>query len=111
MAKEKTKEIPKPDVSGIDYGNLTGDNWKSYKKIEESLLMHQHYDFEQVGARAINKKRFNEDTGVVEPYIAGIEVTSAKPLMLTRISARDARTLNDQVANTGKYFLISKTEK
>lgn len=111
MAKKNTTEFEMPDVSGIDYENLTGDNWKKYQEIETSLFMHQHYDFEQFTARPIRKFRVNEDTGEKEQYMAGIEVTGAKPKMRTRISARDARTMNVQIATNGLYYLLAKTPK
>lgn len=107
----KTKTLTMPDVSGINYENLTGDDWKKYQEVEAGLRMHDHYDFEQWGAKPIRKFRINEDTGVQEQYIAGMEITSAKPKMRTRVSARDARILNGQVAVNGLYMLLAKTVK
>lgn len=105
---KKITQLEMPDVSGIDYGNLTGDNWKNYQAIEAKLKMHQHYDFEQVGAKLEKEFGLDKKTGKPTQTAVGLVVTTAKPYMRTRISWRDAKTLNIQVDNNGRYMLLAK---
>ena len=104
-------------LDGIDYENLNGENFQAYEKITQGLILNQKYDFEMWKATSVIKKRFNEDTGGVDEYVAGIQLNGNKPIQTTRIKAKDALLLNSQVSraiadgNNSKYYLLAKPKK
>lgn len=118
MAKKQTPtELPNnhlKELIGIDYKNLTGEAFTKYHGIESSLFLREKYDFDVMKASSIEKKRFNEDTGKVEPYVSGIRILSETPIMRTRVKAGDAIEMNKQVSanafdhGNSKYYLLVK---
>lgn len=101
-------------LENIDYSNLNGEAFKNYMEIVNGLLLNTKYDWEMWKASSEQKKRFNEDTGKVDDYIAGIKLNGNKPIQTTRITLRDALQLNAQVshnqadAGNSKYLLLAK---
>lgn len=123
MSKQKTQSELEPnaglDLAGFDYTNLTGENFKKYREIESSLEYGKKYDFEVWNAGSKLKFGVDEDTGNKYQYLDGIILYAAKPIEVTRISALQAKELNNHVThltgneyrNTSKYLLLKKVSK
>jgi hypothetical protein len=106
----------------FDYNNLTGEEFKRYNELLESLCpvlgIKEHtfksFDFELYRAKPIFKERFPGLPNTPRDFI-GIELIEDKqPLFKTRITIRNARDLNSQIINAnhnsrwGKYYLLKK---
>ena len=115
--KQTTNESPNAkltDLLSLDYRKLEGNAFVKYHEIADGLFLRDKYDYEVWKAQAIEKKRFNEDTGKVDAYIAGIKLLAAEPIMRTRVKAGDAIEMNKQVSanpfdsGNSKYYLLAK---
>lgn len=121
MAKQKSTNEPNAglDLAGIDYTNLTGANFEAYKEIESRLEFGKKYDFEVWAASSVLKFKMNENTGEKYQVMSGIQLNGAKPIEVTRISALQAREINQHVTHlqgneyrgTSKYLLLKKPAK
>jgi hypothetical protein len=122
MAEKKTEvqEQKKPslpnddlDLSGFDYDNLTGESFKKYQELVNSLPGHENRDFVQYMASGVFKTILN-DNADKEVVLVGIKINNIKPVNFTRVPVNVVRNLNAQImdrnnpASNSRYFLLKK---
>ncbi|MDB5280702.1 MAG: hypothetical protein JWR61_5657 [Ferruginibacter sp.] len=112
----------------FDYANLVGDEFKRYlaelEALDPSLGFGPHSNdtfwFDKYMAKPVRKVRFEGMDGSPVDFI-GIQLRSLgdktryePPIVSTRISIKNARTLNEQIVNAhaiagyGNYYLLKK---
>jgi hypothetical protein len=116
--EEKLPEVPKLpndnlDLSGFDYDNLTGESFKKYLELVNSLPGHENRDFVQYMASGVFKVILN-DNADKEVVLVGIKINNIKPVNFTRVPVNVARNLNAQImdrnnpASNSRYYLLKK---
>jgi hypothetical protein len=116
--EEKLPEVPKLpndnlDLSGFDYDNLTGESFKKYLELVNSLPGHENRDFVQYMASGVFKTILN-DNADKEVVLIGIKINNIKPVNFTRVPVNVARNLNAQImdrnnpASNSRYYLLKK---
>lgn len=120
MAKKQNAEPNAGlNLAGFDYTNLNGKSFEDYQEVVSTLLFNQKYDYEVWLATAKLKFTMDENTGEKLQIMDGIILNGAKPIEVTRISALQAKELNQHVTHlignehrgTSKYLLLKKVVK
>jgi hypothetical protein len=107
-----TEERPKSqsEALGLDmfnYNNLVGDDYEEYEKLVSTLPYGQMFDFVVYGAEPIMKALYPglKDT----PYKQiGVKIKSTEPIHTTRMEVKHIIELNNQLANSKRYYLLKK---
>lgn len=116
--EEKLPEAPKLpndnlDLKDFDYDNLTGESFKKYQELVNSLQGHENRDFVQYMASGVFNTILN-DNADKEVVLVGIKINNIKPVNFTRVPVNVARNLNAQImdrnnpASNSRYYLLKK---
>lgn len=112
VAKSPNDELT--DLLELDYSKLQGKAFEEYEEIESELLMHSKFDYEMWLATSQFKFKLDEDTGEKIAFMNGVILHGNKPIQITRLTAAQARELNNHVKTgaperqNSKYYLLAK---
>lgn len=101
------------DLSGFDYNNLSGESFKKYQELVNSLNGFQSRDFTQYFATGIFKMELNDRMDKVE-VLVGIKMNKTAAINNSRMPVASARDLNKQImdknnpATNSRYWLLKK---
>jgi hypothetical protein len=100
------------DLSGFNYKQLNGEEFKKYNDFIDTLLLDNNYDFVLHKAAPIVVDRYPGMKGSPKDF-TGITIKNDTPEHTTRITVRDAKMYNTQILNdhgrvNGKFYLLKK---
>jgi|GEM_PF-2213308 len=117
-AEKKATEKPKAEnpADAFDYKSLTGDEFKKYIELIDSLPLYDMFTVELYRAEPIMKQRFEGLEGSPTDHV-GLRLLRDKPETQTHTTIRAIKDYNAQILNAhsraghGKYYLLKQTKK
>lgn len=111
MADTKEKAPKEPTLAeqlqAIDYKNMTGEPFKAYVELENSLKLNDNYTFDVFQAESVYQERYPGMPGTPKDLV-GIRIKNDTPIHFTSIPVRHAKEMNAQLNNTNRYYLLKK---